>query len=170
MTDQLVDAALDFKEPLFQFDFQFGQVVHVEHHAHPLHGNENGHKRHLDLREQVPRVLRFEFFSQNIHQAEGHVRVGTGVGPCLANRDLHHRDLILALADERADLGHLTPQPVEAQRLQAELARCGLDQERGDHRVEGDAFDGHVVLGQHNRVELDVVAVLGDFRVRQDRR
>ena len=90
----------------------------LDQYTRPLHARQHRDERHLHLVEQAQQPIatfRRQLLAHNAHQAQGTDGIGSGVGGGLLDRHLIHADLLLALAEQLPDLGHLDAEPVARQ-------------------------------------------------------
>ena len=128
----------------------------VEGHAGQFHLDEQGDQGQLQFPvEGGERLILLQLGNQHGGEAEGHVGVGGGVGARLRGRDIKHRLLLAALADQFLDWGHVDAEARLGEGLEPDL---GLGEQIGDeHRVVFEAAQLDAVAGEDLGVELGVV-------------
>ena len=98
-------------------------------------------------------------------QAQGGFRIGGGIGSNGLDGDLGHADLLLALANQFLDVGHLIAQARKGQILEAEIVGGRIHQKFGDHRIEGDGGHHQAMTNQNNVIIFGVMSDLGNTGV-----
>ena len=158
------DRGLEFGHRAVQFDGIFGQRRAVDPHARHLDVGQHLDHRLLDLEVEVVQPDALDHRQKHLLELQRDVGILGGV--LLHALDIHqvHRQLLLALADERLDLDGPVVEVAFGQRVHV-VPRLGVEQVVEDHRIVLAPADGHAEPPEHHQVELDVLTDLGDPRI-----
>ena len=158
------DSGLEFGHRAVQFDGIFGQRRAVDPHARHLDVGQHLDHRFLDLEVEVVQSDALDHRQEHLLELQRDVGVLGGV--LLHAFDIHqiHRQLLLALANERLDLDGPVVEVAFGQRVHV-VPRLGVKQVVEDHRIVLAPADGHAEPPEHHQVELDILTDLGDPRI-----
>ena len=169
MPRQRVDFLLQSFDPPAVSPAELGQPVDVDLHPVGFQLDQHVDQRELQFGEQLQQVRFFQLRCQDGAEPQRQEGVLAGVVNHLADRDLVHPLLLLAAADQLADLDRGVVEVPFGQLVEAMVPLARIQEVAGDHGVEGHPGQPDPGRAEHDHVVLEVLADLLDGRVFEHR-